>query len=400
MQTISRIAIQMLKYSVVGASIAYLILSGKLDFGIFLRIQSSNIWLAGITASLISCVFCLSFLRFWILLLGCRIRLSLLSVSRIGIIGIFFNTFMFGGTGGDVVKVIYVARASKNRVGTLAATLLDRVIGLCALLLIGQVAILVSYQTVANTPPLHTLAITTNALLSCALACLFCGFVSALHSSRYGWLSLMALSVVVAGGGRLFIKSSLFMNETDPESHGIDFGMGLVLGWLTALTLAAIVVAFIPGCLPGGWLEKWIRKKVPLGNHLMHMMESLLLYRHELPSLCSAFALSILLHLLNIGALFFCARMLPLDPQPYLSHIIFAAPMTLIANALPLPGGGAGVGEAAFDKLLHLCYVDGHAVTRGAMVFLLYRLCGIFLSLCGIPFYLNSTHQELRQEKT
>ena len=53
-------------------------------------------------------------------------------------IGQFFSTFGVGTTGGDVVKIFYVARAVPQRKAAVAFTVIvDRVIGLVALLLFG-----------------------------------------------------------------------------------------------------------------------------------------------------------------------------------------------------------------------------------------------------------------------
>jgi glycosyltransferase 2 family protein len=52
-------------------------------------------------------------------------------------VGQFFNAFMFGTTGGDVVKAYYVARETHHRKTEIAATVfIDRIIGLIALILL------------------------------------------------------------------------------------------------------------------------------------------------------------------------------------------------------------------------------------------------------------------------
>ena len=75
----------------------------------------------------------------WRMLLGVHgVHLRFWRVFELTMIGQFFSAFLLGTTGGDVVKIYYVARAVPDHRAAVSFTVIvDRVIGLVALLLFG-----------------------------------------------------------------------------------------------------------------------------------------------------------------------------------------------------------------------------------------------------------------------
>ena len=75
----------------------------------------------------------------WRMLLGVHgVHLRLWRVFELTMIGQFFSAFLLGTTGGDVIKIFYVARAVPQRRTAVSFTVIvDRVIGLIAMLLLG-----------------------------------------------------------------------------------------------------------------------------------------------------------------------------------------------------------------------------------------------------------------------
>jgi uncharacterized protein (TIRG00374 family) len=75
----------------------------------------------------------------WRLLLGVHgVHLRYWRVFELNMIGQFFSAFLVGTTGGDFVKIFYVARAVPERKAAVAFTVVvDRVVGLVALLFFG-----------------------------------------------------------------------------------------------------------------------------------------------------------------------------------------------------------------------------------------------------------------------
>jgi uncharacterized protein (TIRG00374 family) len=75
----------------------------------------------------------------WRMLLGVHgVHLRFWRVLELTMIGQFFSAFLVGTTGGDVIKIFYAARAVPQRRAAVAFTVIvDRVIGLIALLIFG-----------------------------------------------------------------------------------------------------------------------------------------------------------------------------------------------------------------------------------------------------------------------
>ncbi|MBI2515852.1 MAG: flippase-like domain-containing protein [Opitutae bacterium] len=76
----------------------------------------------------------LSTIRWQFLLAVQGIRLPLAGLFRLQMIGQFFNSFLLGSTGGDVVLIYYAAgHAPTNRTGVAVSVLADRLLGLAGL---------------------------------------------------------------------------------------------------------------------------------------------------------------------------------------------------------------------------------------------------------------------------
>jgi uncharacterized protein (TIRG00374 family) len=90
--------------------------------------------------------------RWHVLLQVQGIRLSVPRVSGLFLIGMFFNQFLPGGTGGDIIKSYYLLKETPGRkAGALLAVLFDRLIGLVALVTITAALILFRYHWLAQT---------------------------------------------------------------------------------------------------------------------------------------------------------------------------------------------------------------------------------------------------------
>ncbi|MBU0478159.1 flippase-like domain-containing protein [bacterium] len=79
-------------------------------------------------------------LRWQELLKGQDIYLPFFKTLELNFIGLFFNTFMPSLTGGDVVKAYYVSKHTDKRLEAATTVLIDRIVGMLALLTIGAVA--------------------------------------------------------------------------------------------------------------------------------------------------------------------------------------------------------------------------------------------------------------------
>lgn len=117
-------------------------------------------------------------LRWQVLLKVQGINLSNLRVGGLFFIGMFYNQFMPGGTGGDIVKSYLLLKETPDKkAGALLAVLFDRVIGLIALISITGVLIFLRYDWLVRTPETKRLVWFLFAILGSALFALVSSFV-------------------------------------------------------------------------------------------------------------------------------------------------------------------------------------------------------------------------------
>src|SRR5881394_2277002 len=90
--------------------------------------------------------------RWHILLKVQGIHLSVPRVTGLFLIGMFFNQFLPGGTGGDIIKSYLLLKETPGKKpGALLAVLFDRLIGLLALVVITAVLIFLRYDWLTQT---------------------------------------------------------------------------------------------------------------------------------------------------------------------------------------------------------------------------------------------------------
>jgi uncharacterized protein (TIRG00374 family) len=75
--------------------------------------------------------------RWYVLLHAQDIRIGLARTFVLNMVGAFYNSFMPGSTGGDVIKAYYASKHTTHRTRAVLTVLIDRIIGLLALLVLG-----------------------------------------------------------------------------------------------------------------------------------------------------------------------------------------------------------------------------------------------------------------------
>jgi glycosyltransferase 2 family protein len=91
--------------------------------------------------------------RWHVLLKVQGIHLSFWRLSGLFLIGMFYNQFLPGGTGGDIIKSYYLLKETPDRkAGALLAVVFDRIIGLVALIAISGTLIGLRYDFLSQTP--------------------------------------------------------------------------------------------------------------------------------------------------------------------------------------------------------------------------------------------------------
>jgi uncharacterized protein (TIRG00374 family) len=130
----------------------------------------------------------------WILnVQGLKVKFSRL--FSISFIGLFFNAFMLGSTGGDVIKAWYVAHETHHKKAEAVATVVvDRLIGLLALFIITLIMMAFFHERVFDDPKLFwfsmaTLGVVVSTVLATIIG-LWRGFADKFPGLR-AWLQRM-----------------------------------------------------------------------------------------------------------------------------------------------------------------------------------------------------------------
>ncbi len=97
--------------------------------------------MAGLAALLIVPVVIMS-ARWRLLMRANGFEVSFGRVFLVNYAGSFFNTFLPGGVGGDIAKAVMTASGEERKAAAVATVLLDRIIGLVAMILMAAVAVI------------------------------------------------------------------------------------------------------------------------------------------------------------------------------------------------------------------------------------------------------------------
>lgn len=111
------------------------------------------------------CGFTLAAYRWYYLLRQIAVEMPFMVVLRLAMIGQFFNLFVPGGVGGDLIKAVYLRKESGDRYPEAVLTvLLDRVLGLFGLLLLGLVGVALNPSLLTDSSPEMRAILTVVAL--------------------------------------------------------------------------------------------------------------------------------------------------------------------------------------------------------------------------------------------
>ncbi len=117
-------------------------------------------------------------IRWQILLRVQGIHLTGRRVFGLFLIGMFYNQFLPGGTGGDIIKSYLLLKETPDKkAGALLAVIFDRLIGLVALVCITGLLIMLRYSWLAQTPQTRNLLWLLLFLLGSSVLALLTSFI-------------------------------------------------------------------------------------------------------------------------------------------------------------------------------------------------------------------------------
>ncbi len=161
-----------LKLAVAFALIYWLLKSGKLDLSLIAELGKNPM---GVVIAVI-----LAMTNIWIISVRWRgilearnsVHIPLLGLVRANWIGQFFSSVLPGSVTGDLIKIIYVQEYDQNlsKKFVFATILIDRVMGLCGLiLLVGMTSVLFQGHIIENAPATKPLLMFNYALSAAVL---------------------------------------------------------------------------------------------------------------------------------------------------------------------------------------------------------------------------------------
>lgn len=149
--------LSLLKLAFAASIIYYMLATGTLNLHDIAQLTQKKLLVLKVIA-MIFVGYTLLTLR-WYLLLTCQgVPASFSAVTRITCIGLFFNSFMLGSVGGDVIKAFYIAKGNAgHRTRAIMSIFIDRIIGLEALLILAFMTLLFNYKFIIANPALRAL---------------------------------------------------------------------------------------------------------------------------------------------------------------------------------------------------------------------------------------------------
>jgi len=116
--------------------------------------------------------------RWYVLLKVQKIHLTLPRLLALFLIGMFYNQFLPGGTGGDIIKSYYLLKETPDKkAGALLAVVFDRFIGLVALVAITGTLIGLRYDFLSQTTETRNLLWVLLVVLGASILALLSTFV-------------------------------------------------------------------------------------------------------------------------------------------------------------------------------------------------------------------------------
>jgi uncharacterized protein (TIRG00374 family) len=120
----------------------------RVEIGIISMVRRANPWLLVLAVLVFPITVVITSYRWNRLLEAVDVHMGLARVFVINVVGTFYNTFMPGSTGGDVLKAYYASKQTPHRMRAIMSVVIDRIVGLLALVMIGGV--MATYQYLQN----------------------------------------------------------------------------------------------------------------------------------------------------------------------------------------------------------------------------------------------------------
>ena len=154
-------AFALLKMVLAVGILAYLVAGLQSQAGFSRLIHQPKHWGMLITAAcLVTIAYSLSFFRWYLLVRALGIPFHMRDALRLGFLGYILNFVSPGSVGGDLFKAVFLAREQPGqRVSAVASIVIDRVVGLYAMLLVASLGLIITGSTFEDNRSFQTISI-------------------------------------------------------------------------------------------------------------------------------------------------------------------------------------------------------------------------------------------------
>jgi uncharacterized protein (TIRG00374 family) len=246
---------------------------------------------------------------------------------RIGLVGFFFNSFLPGSVGGDIIKAAALARQQDRRTVAVATVIMDRVIALWGLV----------------------------------------------------WF------VAILGSGFW-----LFGGLEGAASERSKLVVSIAVGTVAASLVVWVVMGLLPDRRAARFASR-LSLLPKVGGSAAEMWRAVWMYRKRQGTVFGVLALSWVGHIGFVLAFYCCASALwsdELGPVPTLTQHFLLVPIGLVVQAVIPTPGGAGAGEYGFGKLYYY-FAGATAESNGVLGSLVQRVITWAIGLLGYLVYLR-----------
>jgi uncharacterized membrane protein YbhN (UPF0104 family) len=267
----------------------------------------------------------LTFFRWYLLVRAVDLPFRLADALRLGLVGLFFNTFLPGSVGGDIIKAAVLAREHSRRTVAVATVIMDRAIALWALV----------------------------------------------------WF------VALMGG--VFWLTGHLEGPVAARSKGVVLGAASIVG---VSVMVWLLLGLLPGWRAERFAGR-LERLPKVGGSAAEFWRAMWMYRCRQATVAAVLAMSWIGHVGFVFAFWCSANALwspELGPIPPLAEHFLLVPIGLVVQAIVPTPGGAGGGEWGFGGLYR---VFGGSAVNGVLGSLVQRVIGWVYGLIGYLVYLR-----------
>lgn len=267
-------------------------------------------------------------LRWWLLLRTQSIYISLWAAVKLNFLGWFYNNFMPGSVGGDLIRAWYVTRYTDKKLEAVLSVFVDRVV----IGLLGTLSIAVFFYLFFLRDKLGSVG--------------RIDFFKSVFVYKWLFLGILIVFVAVFSGFLLFKRGRLLLEKA----------------WLY-IRMSGLII-------------------------FTKLKQTVLLYFTRPLTILAAYGLTVLLQLMTITCFWFLGRNLGIDVDVTYYYLFFT--LSWVFGALPISVGGAVIVEGLLAYLF-IQFAGVEEASATALV-LCQRVIWMIVSLPGAAIHLAGAH--------